>query len=272
MNKKLDNPPTPKILMGIANASNYITTYDELMEVCGYFKNSKLNNENNIAKRVLDEKLFILDKYHLNNEQLAEIETILMTRNGDDDDILRQISHFTEYITVEAGQSDEGIYIPDLYKDLLDINHSISTILERYQKVDYEYPIPLYDHIPVNYHPFEHSDLLPIKYINLNIELESISKIILYFGLTMSDNSMAPLLDIGDIAIIYEKPFVYESGGTYLLQINNSSPIIRKIIDTSGGLELHAMNMWNYPIQKVSISDIRIIGKVIRVENTSFFK
>ena len=36
MNMKLDEPPKPKILEKLANASNNITTYDELMQVCGY--------------------------------------------------------------------------------------------------------------------------------------------------------------------------------------------------------------------------------------------
>lgn len=36
INKKLKNPPTPKILEKVANASNGIVTYEELMTVCGY--------------------------------------------------------------------------------------------------------------------------------------------------------------------------------------------------------------------------------------------
>lgn len=36
INQKLDNPPTPKILKKIADASKGVTTYDELMETCGY--------------------------------------------------------------------------------------------------------------------------------------------------------------------------------------------------------------------------------------------
>ena len=39
INKKLNNPPTPKILEKIANASNEITSYEHLMRVCGYFGN-----------------------------------------------------------------------------------------------------------------------------------------------------------------------------------------------------------------------------------------
>ena len=37
INEKLDNPPTPKILSKIAKASNGITTYEELMNICGYY-------------------------------------------------------------------------------------------------------------------------------------------------------------------------------------------------------------------------------------------
>ncbi len=36
INMKLNNPPTPKILEKIANASNNITTYKDLMLICNY--------------------------------------------------------------------------------------------------------------------------------------------------------------------------------------------------------------------------------------------
>lgn len=36
INKKLDNPPSPEILKKISEASNGITSYYELMEICGY--------------------------------------------------------------------------------------------------------------------------------------------------------------------------------------------------------------------------------------------
>lgn len=39
INKKLSNPPTPKILEKIANASKGITSYEQLMRICGYFGN-----------------------------------------------------------------------------------------------------------------------------------------------------------------------------------------------------------------------------------------
>ena len=94
-----------------------------------------------------------------------------------------------------------------------------------------------------------------------------------YFAIYASDNSMAPLLDVGDIAIIRKyKSFVNKK--TYLLKIRNGMPIIRKIIQTDDGLiELQAMNMWNFPTQKeLQFNDIEIIGEVIKVENKSAFK
>lgn len=94
-----------------------------------------------------------------------------------------------------------------------------------------------------------------------------------FFAIQASDNSMAPLLDVGDIAIIKKyKEFLNKK--TYLLKIKDGFPIIRKIIQTDNGeIELQAMNMWNFPIQNgLKMGDIEILGEVIRVENKSAFK
>ena len=94
-----------------------------------------------------------------------------------------------------------------------------------------------------------------------------------YFAIYASDNSMAPLLDVGDIAIIKKyKEFI--NGKTYLLKIKGGTPIIRKVIQSDdGNVELQALNMWNYPTQTDLIMDnIEILGEVVRVENNSAFK
>ena len=94
-----------------------------------------------------------------------------------------------------------------------------------------------------------------------------------FFAIQASDNSMAPLLDVGDIAIIKKyKEFLNKK--TYLLKIKGGFPIIRKIIQTDNReIELQAMNMWNFPIQNgLKMGDIEILGEVIRVENKSAFK
>lgn len=94
-----------------------------------------------------------------------------------------------------------------------------------------------------------------------------------FFAVYASDNSMAPLLDVGDIAII-KKYKEFTNRKTYLLKIKNSNPIIRKVIKNDDEkIELQAMNMWNFPTQKaLNMDDIEILGEVIKVENKSAFK
>lgn len=94
-----------------------------------------------------------------------------------------------------------------------------------------------------------------------------------YFAIYASDSSMAPLLDVGDIAII-KKYTEFSNGKTYLLKIKNGNPIIRKVIKSdNGNVELQAMNMWNFPTQyDFNFEDLEILGKVVRVENNSAFK
>lgn len=94
-----------------------------------------------------------------------------------------------------------------------------------------------------------------------------------YFAICASDSSMAPLLDVGDIAII-RKFDKFINMKTYLLKIKQGSPIIRKVIQSDDGkIELQAMNMWNFPTQTdLTLNDIEILGEVVRVENKSAFK
>lgn len=87
------------------------------------------------------------------------------------------------------------------------------------------------------------------------------------FALQINDNSMLPLLGIGDVAIITEQ-FNFESGQTCLI-FTNELLMIRKVIQTKDGYELHAMNPY-YPLEKTK--ELKFYGKVINVENKSAFK
>lgn len=87
------------------------------------------------------------------------------------------------------------------------------------------------------------------------------------FALQINDNSMLPLLGIGDVAIITED-FDFESGQTCLISTNNII-MIRKVIKTDEEYELQAMNPY-YPIEKTK--ELKIFGKVIKAENNSAFK
>lgn len=90
------------------------------------------------------------------------------------------------------------------------------------------------------------------------------------FALLIKDTAMSPLLDKDDIAIILSTK-EFTSGRTYLLQLNNII-MIRKIIKTENGYELHAMNPY-YPVEKIKSDDeFEIIGRIIQAEVQSAFK
>lgn len=105
------------------------------------------------------------------------------------------------------------------------------------------------------------------KYINLEDSLKSTEE---YFAYKVSDNSMLPILDVGDLAIIC-KQNNYEYGKTYLLMVNDNLVCIRKILLKEDIIELHAMNPY-YPIMKLANEDFKVIGRVIKAENKSAFK
>lgn len=179
MNLKLDTPPSPKVLKGLANASKGTTSYEELMQICGYID-------------VIDN--FFEDSIHQQGNSIPIIDNIIFENNA------------------------------------FMANHNG-------------------------------------KYINLEDKLNPAKE---YFAFKVSDNSMLPLLDVGDLAIIC-KQNNYENGKTYLLMINNNDVYIRKILEIEDYIELHAMNPY-YPILKVTNNDFKIIGRVIKAENKSAFR
>ena len=56
INKQLEVPPSAVLLRNLANASKGITTYQELMQVCGYLENDEIivTNTRNKLEKILD--------------------------------------------------------------------------------------------------------------------------------------------------------------------------------------------------------------------------
>ncbi len=181
INLKLDNPPSPKILKGISDASKGITNYDELMQICGHIPTIE-----NISNS-------------LNNS--ASFFTVPV---------------FTD-IEGQLQQTKEDIALPN----------------------------------------------------NLDTSKQ-------YLGYLIKDNSMAPLLDIGDIAII-QKQNTFENGQTCLFSIDAKTLLIRKIIDFGNYIELYTVISFGNADMKLTKEEMKkrnftIIGRVIKSENKSAFK
>lgn len=94
------------------------------------------------------------------------------------------------------------------------------------------------------------------------------------FEFIAEDDAMFPLLDIGDIALVSQQNNI-EDGATHLIVLDNKRTI-RKIIlsDDKSYYKLVAMNACYKPIDIHSneIDKIKILGKVIKIENRSAFK
>ena len=194
IHKKLDNPPTPKILKGFSDASMGLVTYDELMQICEYYNK-------NITNSLLDSLFYAPIPVFSNETDLNEYENLY--NKVDDKNIL--IDNF------------EHIYFKISHKD--DAHN--------------------------------------------------------YFAFRISDDSMLPLVGTGDIAII-EKTNTFSNGNTCLISIDNDNIFIRKIIDFKDYIELHTAIPYSQPItltnEDMKKRNYKVLGKVIRVENSSAFK
>ena len=94
-----------------------------------------------------------------------------------------------------------------------------------------------------------------------------------YFEFVSEDDAMFPLLDVGDIALVYKQTNI-EDGSTLLINMNNHT--IRKFIlsDDKTYYKLVAMNgcYKDMDIKITELNKIKILGKVIKSENKSAFK
>lgn len=119
-------------------------------------------------------------------------------------------------------------------------------------------------------------------YLNINVSdlIEGSCENNDYFEFISEDDAMFPLLDVGDIALIYKQNKIdeisYSNKGTYLIKLNNKNTI-RKIVlsEDKTYYTLVAMNNYcktlNIPIDLI-YEQIQILGKVVKAENQSAFK
>lgn len=118
MNMKLDEPPKPKILEKLANASNKIINYPKLMEICGYYESDAFLL-NAIENEVLNEYDEEIKKLKFNKMQFETFKKIISSFSVANPDYL------IEYINQFAIQFKENK--SNVRKLILDILSSISS-------------------------------------------------------------------------------------------------------------------------------------------------
>lgn len=125
MNRKLENPPSPKILERIAKASNKLITYEELMRVCGYTENYSLSpielltlsqEQDNLKK----EKREAIKKLNLTYDEYKLYTSLCMLTN-DTEDIEIQLNDmlkdYNEYSEGSKNKIKKAVMISEKYSN-----------------------------------------------------------------------------------------------------------------------------------------------------------
>lgn len=116
MNMKLDEPPKPRILKKLANASNGITTYKELLDICGY------------SEKTLESEVFII------YNKLKEYHKYINNGTSNKDNFY-QIEGFIEDFQTYIDYLDENLTSSTNVTINLDDIFNLSTVLEDYQYI-----------------------------------------------------------------------------------------------------------------------------------------
>lgn len=241
-NKRIPAPPTPKVLEKIAGASNGITNYDELMQICGYL-NINMTSKDIMAHNICKEYESKIDALHINIDKDFIFE-LLIKQNEQNSTVLNQIS---KYIEVNYGANSKT-------KLLFNIIEEIDSKIKELGNTQNKIGIPLFsistsNMFKIGYFPFEE---------NAND----------YIAVKATTDKMLPLLGIDDIAVIHLQENIID-GQTLLLLIDNSYYDIAKIFSEANMCKLYFMNS---KFEELEISRIKVIGEVVLCQNKSAFK
>lgn len=258
IHQRLDNPPTPKILMGISNASKGITTYAELLNICGYLpfelNDSVSSLDNKLSETIFKDSLYKLNEYELLENDLAYLTELLVNRKEDNS-------------IIESKLNDFALKYPEsktLYTVLIEINDNINNALVNLNKNGYLYPIPIYKnnkHIDL----FLTTDI--VDYTNYNVPVDMSFND--FFALLIDTDKMFPLLDVNDIAIIQKSEELENGQIIAVYSTTKECCLIGKLFRYENIIELSYLNSKS---EKFIVNDIKFLGKVIKSENQSAFK
>lgn len=271
MNMKLEDPPKPRILEKLATASNGITTYEELMAICGYINNNDLSVLPYYKDLMTIEKERIkkYKKYNFSKEEQAIYE--LFSKHVIDctikkipfSTILPDINAELSEIDNISDSSKEKVLdsLEYCYNYFCQRNNILTKFSNKYNNSKNAFiRIPILGTVKAGYDWLAEENV--VDYITLKEELPNVNE---YFGLRITGDSMLPLLSDGDLVIVHDQDDV-ESGQTAVVLINGEEATVKKVVKTNDGIELHSMNPY-YPTKKFTYEDmknipVKIIGRV----------
>lgn len=265
MNMKLDEPPKPKILEKLANASNGISSYAELMQICGYININEKNNisvyaRNDTKSRQIDFLVDLSNRRNLSpieNNAFAEIATVLMECvKGNKTFDLHSIIASDNYLYAKL-QDNEKQNVLEYLQTLI---AEIDFVDSQYNKKDSAL-VFVYGTIPAG---------IPMECIEDIIDTEEIDGDMLrggkqYFGLKVKGNSMEPEYLDGDTLILIKQEDC-ESGDDCVVMVNGFDGTFKRVFKNENGIVLQPLNSAYAPMvysnEDIEKLPVRIIGVV----------
>lgn len=272
INKKLNQPPTPKILEKIAISSHGIASYADLMEICGYLKSVnrlKIKEEeySKTIKNVLPEnfspsEIQIIENYLLSDSSIPDFEqkfndfeNFLSSLPDNKRDFLLQItSNFLLNVVKKlSNNANETQSIYNKSNELLD-----KTDIPPKQF----YMCPVYGKISAGIPNWAEECLE--GYLPLDINLMGIINPEECFFLKVNGESMNKVVKNGAYALI-RKQNVVENGEIAAILVNGFEATLKKFTKQGDLVVLEPMSEDNSYTTQVYGPDteIRILGKYI---------
>ena len=282
INIKLENPPSPKILEKIANASKDITSYADLMIICGYYDNNdSLIKET--TRDVLNDYSNEIIKYNFSQNQMNEFKKIIFSFLDVNPEKLKvQMHNFSQQFSSNKDSIYNLIFnifesITSLYNEYVmllgksigyseskiksDIKKAKQLIVSQKEENQY-YMCPVYCQINTEQPNFMEENIegrLPI-----HSNLMNISDPEECFFLRVNGESMNNLVKDGGYALIRKQDMV-ENGEIAVVLVNGYNATLKKFSKQGDLVILEPMSTNPNFTTQVYGKDtpIRILGKYI---------
>lgn len=278
INMKLDSPPTPKILEKIAENSNGVTNYIELMVTCDYYSGYTLLNE--IEKNVLIQYNNKIESLKLSQQQKEEFYKIISAFPSADPNNLdeRIITFCREFNLPEDSTYDliMSIATSIIYEysenvkklgdylgyDSQKIEDDVNKELKKYNYNNSIYNVPVYGKISAGIPNWAEECLE--GYLPINPELFGIINPDECFFLKVNGESMNKEIKNGAYALIRKQDIV-EDGEIAAVLVNGFEATLKKFSRQGDFVILEPMSTDdNFKTQIYDKNtQIKILGKYI---------
>lgn len=238
MNMKLDEPPKPKILEKLANASNGITTYYELMSICDYVRTGDLfSDEINPSLAQSYRDVFV--EYGISIEDVNLIESLSKSDMSDrDKEIANILNKYSNKVlkkvfwTLDACRKN----LSNEIETFLPIKRILNELNKTDELGNPVVSIDLLDTIKADYDWIANEE--KIGTVDISVELAKTGE---FFALKVKDDSMADAILDGDIVIIRKQDFA-DDGNIVAAIINGNEVTLKMFRKTDNGIKLMPLN------------------------------